>query len=264
MTCDLSYNHKFTSSTTKNHLEKIRRLLKTVKITRRITMEPIRKFNRFELKYLLTMEQTREFKQQLEAYMFPDQYAWNSGDYVISSLYYDSPDLQCYWEKIDGLKFRKKLRVRIYETEESITEDSIVFVEIKQRYDKTIQKRRIAIPYRDAIAVASGADRTIVTSLMDKFYPGIFDAIISGEDVENGKPDPEPYEKAIAKLGLSKDECLVVENAPLGVESAKNAGVFCVGVPTYLDESKLKEADFVVRNHSELIEYLTDLKDSSV
>ncbi|MDK2831405.1 MAG: hypothetical protein PWQ75_1157 [Methanolobus sp.] len=116
-------------------------------------MEPIRKFNRFELKYLLTMEQTREFKQQLEAYMFPDQYAWNSGDYVISSLYYDSPDLQCYWEKIDGLKFRKKLRVRIYETEESITEDSIVFVEIKQRYDKTIQKRRIAIPYRDAMAL---------------------------------------------------------------------------------------------------------------
>jgi HAD superfamily hydrolase (TIGR01509 family) len=113
------------------------------------------------------------------------------------------------------------------------------------------------------LAVASGADRTIVTSLMDKFYPGIFDAIISGEDVENGKPDPEPYEKAIAKLGLSKDECLVVENAPLGVESAKNAGVFCVGVPTYLDESKLKEADFVVRNHSELIEYLTDLKDNS-
>ncbi|MDI3485653.1 MAG: beta-phosphoglucomutase [Methanolobus sp.] len=113
------------------------------------------------------------------------------------------------------------------------------------------------------LAVASGADRTIVTSLMDKFYPGIFDTIISGEDVENGKPDPEPYEKAIVKLGLSKDECLVVENAPLGVESAKNAGVFCVGVPTYLDESKLKEADFVVRNQSELIEYLTDLKDNS-
>ena len=51
---------------------------------------------------------------------------------------------------------------------------------------------------------------------MDKFYPGIFDAIISGEDVKNGKPDPEPYEKAIAKLGLVKEECLVVENAPLG------------------------------------------------
>jgi HAD superfamily hydrolase (TIGR01509 family) len=109
------------------------------------------------------------------------------------------------------------------------------------------------------LAVASGADRTIVTSLMDKFYPGIFDSIISGEDVENGKPDPEPYEKAIAKLGLSKDECLVVENAPLGVESAKNAGVFCVGVSTYLEEVKLQEADIVVKNHGELIDYLANI-----
>lgn len=116
-------------------------------------MEPIRKFNRFELKYLLSMEQTHELKQQIEAYMLPDQYAWDSGDYVISSLYYDSPDLQCYWEKIDGLKFRKKLRVRIYESEENITEDSMVFVEVKQRYDKTIQKRRVAIPYRDAMTL---------------------------------------------------------------------------------------------------------------
>nr|WP_321498250.1 polyphosphate polymerase domain-containing protein [uncultured Methanolobus sp.] len=118
-------------------------------------MEPIRKFNRFELKYLLSIEQARELKKQIGAYMLPDQYAWDTGDYVISSLYYDSPGLQCYWEKIDGLKFRKKLRVRIYETEENITEDSMVFVEIKQRYDKTIQKRRIAIPYRDAMTLCN-------------------------------------------------------------------------------------------------------------
>ena len=46
---------------------------------------------------------------------------------------------------------------------------------------------------------------------------------------------------------------------PLGVESAKNAGVFCVGVPTYLDESKLQQADIVVKNHAELIDYLNNL-----
>ncbi|MBP1909030.1 HAD family hydrolase [Methanolobus bombayensis] len=109
------------------------------------------------------------------------------------------------------------------------------------------------------LAVASGADRTIVTSLMDKFYSGIFDVIISGEDVENGKPDPEPYEKAIEKLGINKNECLVVENAPLGVESAKNAGVFCVGVPTYLKPEQLQDADIVVENHAELIDYLMSL-----
>ena len=109
------------------------------------------------------------------------------------------------------------------------------------------------------LAVASGADRTIVTSLMDRFYPEIFDAIISGEDVQKGKPDPEPYNKAVQKLGLDKNECLVVENAPLGVRSAKNAGLFCVGIPTYLDRSDLQEADMVLKDHSELIDHLKGL-----
>ncbi len=111
------------------------------------------------------------------------------------------------------------------------------------------------------LAVASGADRTIVTSLMEKFYPGIFDTIISGEDVKNGKPDPEPYNKALELLGLDKKECFVVENAPLGIESAKNAGMFCVGIPTYLDVTKLQEADLIVKDHKELINYLKSLND---
>lgn len=114
---------------------------------------------------------------------------------------------------------------------------------------------------RFRLAVASGADRTIVTSLMERFYPGIFDAMVSGEDVSRGKPDPEPYNQAVAMLGLNKDECLVVENAPLGIRSAKNAGMFCVGIPTYLDEPKLQEADLIVKDHAELIAYLQRLAD---
>ncbi|WP_342305376.1 HAD family phosphatase [Methanolobus sp. ZRKC5] len=114
---------------------------------------------------------------------------------------------------------------------------------------------------RFKLAVASGADRTIVTSLMEKFYPGIFDAIISGEDVKKGKPDPEPYNRAVELLELDKNECFVVENAPLGVESAKNAGMFCVGIPTYIDAIKLQEADLIVKDHSALIRYLTNLPD---
>lgn len=109
------------------------------------------------------------------------------------------------------------------------------------------------------LAVASGADRTIVTSLMNEFYPGIFDAIVSGEDVSKGKPDPEPYNRAVEKLNLEKNECIVVENAPLGVQSAKRAGLFCVAVPTYLEPETLNQADIVVSNHKKLIEYLQNL-----
>lgn len=109
------------------------------------------------------------------------------------------------------------------------------------------------------IAVASGADKTIVKDLMERFYANIFDVLISGEDVDNGKPDPEPYIKAAERLGVRKDECMVVENAPLGVKAAKNAGMYCVAVATYVPEEELSEADEVFKDHSDLIHYLKDL-----
>lgn len=116
-----------------------------------------------------------------------------------------------------------------------------------------------ALKKKYKLAVASGADRTIVNTLMDKFYPGIFEVIISGEDVTRGKPDPEPYLTAVRKLGLETEECMVIENAPLGIKSAKNAGIYCVAVPTYLPKEKLIGADMVLRDHAELVSYLSRL-----
>lgn len=109
------------------------------------------------------------------------------------------------------------------------------------------------------LAVASGADKKIVSSLMDRFYPDTFDVVISGEDVTNGKPDPEPYLKAVERMGIKKDECLVVENAPLGIKAAKNAGLYCVAVATYLEPEKMSGADKVFKDHASLIEYLEGL-----
>ncbi|MBI5294173.1 MAG: polyphosphate polymerase domain-containing protein [Chloroflexi bacterium] len=111
----------------------------------------IRKFNRFELKYLLTLRQAEQFKSALRTYMTPDQHGHNDGRYALTSLYFDSPDLRCYWEKEYGLRFRRKLRIRRYETGEPLTEATPVFVEIKQRVDRVTQKRRAVLPYGDAL-----------------------------------------------------------------------------------------------------------------
>lgn len=111
----------------------------------------IRKFNRFELKYLLTLRQAGQFKSALRAYMTPDEHSNNDGRYALASLYFDSPDLRCYWEKEYGLRFRRKLRIRRYETGEPLTEDTPVFVEIKQRVDRVTQKRRAVLTYGDAL-----------------------------------------------------------------------------------------------------------------
>ena len=119
----------------------------------------IRKFNRFELKYILTLQQAARFKDSLRNYLIPDEHGDNNGCYALSSLYYDSPGLRCYWEKENGIKFRRKLRMRRYETGEILTEETPVFLEIKQRVDRVTQKRRAILPYGEALRLCN--DRQI-------------------------------------------------------------------------------------------------------
>jgi SPX domain protein involved in polyphosphate accumulation len=111
----------------------------------------IREFNRFELKYLITLQQAERFKSRLQAYLVPDEHGGHDGRYAVSSLYYDSPGFRCYWEKLDGLKVRRKLRIRWYETGEVLTEETPIFLEIKQRVDRVTQKRRALLPYGEAL-----------------------------------------------------------------------------------------------------------------
>ncbi|MCB9422000.1 MAG: polyphosphate polymerase domain-containing protein [Ardenticatenaceae bacterium] len=115
----------------------------------------IRKFNRFELKYLLTLQQAEQFKTGLRRYLVPDEHGNNNGRYALTSLYYDSPGLRCYWEKENGIKFRRKLRLRRYETGEILTEETPIFLEIKQRIDRVTQKRRAVLPYGEALRLCN-------------------------------------------------------------------------------------------------------------
>jgi hypothetical protein len=120
--------------------------------------QTLRKFNRFELKYLITRKQAAQFKSDLSQFLIPDEHDNNNGVYQLVGLYYDSPDLRCYWKKMDGLKFRRKLRIRLYANNEIITEETPVFIEIKQRVDRITQKRRIVLPYRDALLLCNDYD----------------------------------------------------------------------------------------------------------
>ena len=115
----------------------------------------IHKFNRFELKYVISLQQAERIKTGLRRYLIPDEHGHTNGRYTLSSLYYDSPDLRCYRENEHGLKFRRKLRIRCYETGDVFTDESPVFVEIKQRYDRVTQKRRTIMPYYEALRLCN-------------------------------------------------------------------------------------------------------------
>lgn len=118
-----------------------------------------RSFNRFELKYIVTLQQAEKIKSTLRDYLLLDDHSCDNGRYKLTSLYYDSPDLRCYWEKEYGLKFRRKLRIRHYDTGDFLSEETPVFVEIKQRVDRVTQKRRAVLSYADALRLCN--DRQI-------------------------------------------------------------------------------------------------------
>lgn len=118
----------------------------------------------------------------------------------------------------------------------------------------------------------SGAQIWLVTgsgqrSLLDKLesvFPGIFcrERMITAYDVQRGKPDPEPYLMAWQGSGLSKEECCVVENAPLGVRAGKAAGLYTFAVNTgKLLPSDLSSegADLVLPSMAELLHTLLTL-----
>ena len=72
-----------------------------------------------------------------------------------------------------------------------------------------------------------------------------FEVVVTADDVTRTKPDPEPYLKAIEKLGLAMDEAIVIENAPLGIRIAKAAGLRVIAVTSTNPAGALGEADVV-------------------
>ena len=112
---------------------------------------------------------------------------------------------------------------------------------------------------------AQGLDRRIVTgsgqrslwAMIDENYPGIFDTsqMVTSFDVKYGKPHPEPYLMGLQKAGIQAWEAVIIENAPLGIQSGIAAGVFVIAVQTgILEEKVLHEAgaDLVFSSMEEL------------
>jgi len=117
----------------------------------------IKQFNRYELKYVLTRPQYERAVETLRSYLNPDPMGDQYGRYTITSLYYDTVDYQAYWDKIEGHKFRRKVRIRVY-GEQTITSETACFAEIKQRINKTLQKKRVILPYTTAEALCGSGE----------------------------------------------------------------------------------------------------------
>jgi beta-phosphoglucomutase-like phosphatase (HAD superfamily) len=70
-----------------------------------------------------------------------------------------------------------------------------------------------------------------------------FDAVVSQDDVANGKPHPEPYLRVAEELGVAPAELLVFEDTDVGVASAKAAGAYVVGLTRTIGAARMAHAD---------------------
>ncbi len=113
----------------------------------------ITRFNRYELKYLVHTSEREPLLRKLAENMTVDREGGPTGSYRVTSLYYDSPELHCYRAKLDGIKYRRKLRVRVYGDESSLERPAMI--EVKQKHRRTVSKRRVCVPLAEALAICA-------------------------------------------------------------------------------------------------------------
>lgn len=95
------------------------------------------------------------------------------------------------------------------------------------------------------VMVVTGSGQHTLLDKLNRSFPGVFspEFMVTSFDVKHGKPDPEPYVIALKKAGINPWQALVVENAPLGINSSVAAKIFTIAVNTGpLPDKVLKEA----------------------
>ena len=132
----------------------------------------------------------------------------------------------------------------------------------KEKLFKAIVKRRFVPGSRRLLhdlhrkgirlALVTGTARHELRRILPYHLTILFEVIVTGSDVRHGKPHPEPFLKALKKLGLNSSHAVVIENASFGIRAAKAAGLKCLAVETSLPREFLKEADEIFSSIKEL------------
>jgi len=114
------------------------------------------------------------------------------------------------------------------------------------------------------LAICSGAARAEIEPVVEAAgLAGCFRLIVSSDDVVHGKPDPEGYLRAAQLLDVAASDCLVIEDAPTGVEAARTAGMTVIAVRTTHPGDELAGADHRVDTLTDTIPLIADWLDST-
>lgn len=104
------------------------------------------------------------------------------------------------------------------------------------------------------LAVASSSPLRVIEHIVERFgFDKFFTVLVTGDDVENSKPAPDIFLLAAKLLGVSPDQCVVMEDSYNGVTAAKNAGMKCIGFRNSNSGNQdLGQADVVIGQYAEI------------
>ncbi|MFA5327390.1 MAG: beta-phosphoglucomutase [Prolixibacteraceae bacterium] len=144
--------------------------------------------------------------------------------------------------EIGGLQFSDQEKITMAEKKNTLYVSYIERMtpeETLPGIEKFLQELR-----QNGIKIALGSASKNAPMILERIQlSGIFDAIIDGNSISEAKPNPEVFLKGAEKLNILPENCVVFEDAIAGIEAARNAGMYCVGIG---EPETLGMADFVI------------------
>jgi len=127
-------------------------------------------FERYELKFVISVERKNKSLEAALPGLMKDPHGTNA-QYRVSSLYFDSPDLECYYEKLDGIERRRKFRLRYYgeinKDGEDVWNNRTAFLEIKHRIANSVFKERVQLSSEGAQQILKQGDLALLGDCVD-------------------------------------------------------------------------------------------------
>ena len=159
---------------------------------------------------------------------------------------------------LDKILKKYNIKKSFEERKEIINEKKKIFLKYKIKLFPVKKILNYLKKNNIKLAVGTGGSKESVEKNLNeiKHY---FEFIVNGDEIKKGKPNKETYSKIVKQFKANKKEVIVIENAPLGITSAKNAGLKCYAIETSLPKKYLKDADKIFNNHKELFEFLKKL-----
>jgi beta-phosphoglucomutase len=166
-----------------------------------------------------------------------------------------------YYSRLAGLADREIVRAWLGRDDSELLEEFVRRYLVRAGDGSTVPEHvRNAIHHavgRAKLAIVSGALRVQVETVLRAAGLDVFGAIVTADDVEQGKPDPAGYLLALERLAVSADDAVAIEDSPDGVAAAKAAGLYTVGVLGTVPAERLADADEIAEQlEADLVERL--------